>query len=230
MLEGLLGKDETPFKPQAVGQPLPRVDGRLEVTGTARFTAEHRPDGLVYGVVLGSAIARGRVASVETAQAEALPGVVVVITPASAPKLKPLPDKVQGIQYSGEGGLIEMLLPTQDDRIHYAGRAVAMVIAEGSEQATYAATQVRITYEEEMPEVSLDTATRSSKPESYCGMEPLQLSTRDPEKAFDKADVRLERHYETPFIPIAQLKRCRRSPLGRSAMARTCWSSTTQHG
>ena len=55
---------ETPFEPRIVGQALPRVDGKLKVTGTARFTAEHRPDGLVHGVVIGSAIACGRVAAV----------------------------------------------------------------------------------------------------------------------------------------------------------------------
>ena len=74
MLETLLGKQDPPFEPRSVGQALPRVDGRLKVTGGARFTAEHRPDGLVHGVVIGSAIARGRVASVDSAEAQALPG------------------------------------------------------------------------------------------------------------------------------------------------------------
>ncbi len=198
MLETLLGRPDVPFEPRSVGRPLPRVDGRLKVMGAARFTAEHRPDGLVHGVVIGSAIARGRVTSVDTAEAEALPGVVAVVTPATAPKLKPLPDKVQGIQYSGEGGLIEMLLPMQDDRVHYAGQAIVMVIAESFEQATHAATRVRIVYEEEVPDIDLDTATHRSKPDSYCGMEPLQLSTGDPAKAFDAAEVRLEREYATP--------------------------------
>ena len=69
-----------------------------------------------------------------------------------------------------------MLLPMQDNRIHYAGQAVAMVIAESFEQATYAATQVQVSYEEGACELEPDTATRRSKPDSYCGMGPLQLS------------------------------------------------------
>lgn len=194
----LLGQQDTPFQPRSVGQAFPRVDGRLKVTGSARFTAEHRPAGLVHGVVIGSAIACGRVAAVHTATAEALPGVIVVVTPFSAPKLKPLPDKVQGIQYSGKGGLIEMLLPMQDDQIHYAGQAVAMVIAESFEQATYAATHVQIKYIEQVPELNLNKATRRSKPDNYCGMESLQLSTGDPVKAFEQTEVRLEREYATP--------------------------------
>lgn len=198
MFEALFGKQDAPFEARSVGQPLPRVDGRLKVTGAARFTAEHRPDGMVHGVVIGSAIACGRVASVDVTEAEALPGVVAIFTPATAPKLKPLPDKVQGIQYSGEGGLIEMLLPMQDDRVHYAGQALVIVIAESFEQATFAASTVRIAYDAETPDLDLDTATRRSKPKDYCGMEPLQLSTGDPGKAYGEAAVRLERHYETP--------------------------------
>ncbi len=198
MFEELRGKHETAFEPHVVGQALPRVDGRLKVTGTAEFTAEHNPAGLVHGVVVGSAIACGRVASVEFAAAKASPGVIAVITPATAPKLKPLPDEIQGIQYSGEGGLIEMLLPLQDDRVHYAGQAVVLVVAETFEQATYAAALVKIAYETQVPELDLDKATRRSKPKSYCGMEPLQVSTGDPAKAFDEAEVQLERCSETP--------------------------------
>ena len=198
MFEGLHARHDAAFEPRSVGQAMPRVDGRAKVTGAARFTAEHTPEGLVHGVVIGSAIACGRIASVDAAEAEALPGVVAVITPATAPRLKPLPDKVQGIQYSGAGGLIEMLLPMQDDRVHYAGQAVVLVIADTFERATHAATRVRIAYEDETPELDLDTATRRSKPDDYCGMEPLQLSNGDPDKAHAAAEVRLELAYETP--------------------------------
>ncbi len=197
MFEGLFGEHvAVPFEARSVGRSIPRADGRLKVTGAATFTAEHRPEGLVHGIVIGSAIACGRITAVDIAEAEALPGVVAVITPFTAPRLKPLPDKVQGIQYSGEGGLIEMLLPMQDDRIHYAGQAVVLVAAESFEQATYAASLVGITYEEAAPD--LDTASHRSSPKSYCGMEPLQLSTGHPEKTYDAAEVRLERAYETP--------------------------------
>ncbi|UAJ10561.1 xanthine dehydrogenase family protein molybdopterin-binding subunit [Glacieibacterium megasporae] len=198
MFEKLLGEHHNAFTPQSVGKPVPRVDGRAKVTGQARFTAEHRLEGLVHGVVIGSAIARGRIALVDTREAAALPGVIAVVTPATAPRLAPLPDKVQGIQYSGEGGLIEMLLPMQDDAIHYAGQAIVMVVAESLEEATYAASRVTITYDEETPRLDLDLATRRSKPDSYCGMEPLQLSTGNPAKAFDEAEVQLECQYKTP--------------------------------
>ena len=186
------------FLPKAVGSPMPRVDGRLKVTGAARYTAEHRLEGMLHGVAVGSSIPRGRLVSVNTEEVEALRGVVAVVTPGSMPRLKPLPEKVQGIQYSGEGGLIEMMLPMQDDSIHYAGQTIALVIAETFEQATHAASRLRVTYEKAVAELELEVATRRSFPESYCGMEPLQLSAGDPAGAFDAAEVRFERDYETP--------------------------------
>ena len=182
----------------AVGQSLPRTDGRLKVTGGATFTAEHPVEGILYAQFVGSQIAYGRITSIDTAAVVALPGVVEVITPGTAPRLKPLPHGEQKITYSGEGGLIEMLIPMQDDRIHYAGQAVAIVIADTFERATYAASLVRIIYEEESPELNIESASRRSKPKSYCGMEPLQLSTGDPAAAYEAAEICLERTYETP--------------------------------
>ena len=220
MLETLLGRPDVPFEPRSVGRPLPRVDGRLKVMGAARFTAEHRPDGLVHGVVIGSAIARGRVTSVDTAEAEALPGVVTIITPATAPKLKPLPNKVQGIQYSGEGGLIEMLLPMQDDRIHYAGQAIVLVVAESFEQATHAATKVRIACEEEAPEIDLDTATRRSKPDSYCGWSRYSCPPAIPPRRSTPPRCGSNASTRRRSTPTARSRRSRPSPRGRSATAR----------
>ena len=190
--------EQPTFEAKSVGQPLPRVDGRLKVTGAATYTAEHRPDGLLHAVAVDSRIARGRVRAISAAAARAVPGVVDVITHETAPRLTPLPDKEQGIAYSGEGGLIEMFLPLQGDRVHYAGQVVALVVAETFEQATYAATLVEVDYEQESAELAMDAATRRAKPENYCGMEPLQLSAGDPQGAYDGAEVRIEHTYETP--------------------------------
>ena len=86
----------------------------------------------------------------------------------------------------------------QDDHIHYAGQTVAIVIADTFERATYAASLVHVTYAEKLPELNMETASHRSKPKSYCGMEPLQLSTGDPEAAYENAETRFERTYETP--------------------------------
>ncbi len=68
-----------------IGDPLNRVDGTVKVTGTALYAAEHRVDGLLYGWVVSSAIAKGRIAAIRDAEARAVPGVVDVITHENRP-------------------------------------------------------------------------------------------------------------------------------------------------
>ena len=187
-----------PVTLRAIGESVPRVDGRLKVTGAARFTAEHQPAGLLYAIPVVSGIASGRVRSIDLTAALALPGIVTGFTHETAPRIKPLPENVQGIQYAGEGGLIEMFLPLQSDEVHYAGQVVALLIADTFEQGLYAASLVKVDYEQRPGEFVMDDASSRAKPESYCGMEPLQLSTGDPAAAYDEAEVRQDTSYETP--------------------------------
>src|ERR1700754_2438349 len=56
-----------------VGKPLSRIDGPLKVQGKARFAAEFAPEDLVYAAVAFSTVAKGRIAALDTAAAEAAP-------------------------------------------------------------------------------------------------------------------------------------------------------------
>ncbi|MER6318242.1 hypothetical protein ABT237_31410 [Streptomyces sp. NPDC001581] len=51
---------------EVVGQALSRVDARLKVTGAATYAAEHRPEGLLHGVVVNATAARGMVSAIAT--------------------------------------------------------------------------------------------------------------------------------------------------------------------
>ena len=64
----------------AVGQPISRVDGRLKVTGDARYTADIRLEGIVHAAIVYSTIANGRTVSIDTVAAENAPGVLAVLT------------------------------------------------------------------------------------------------------------------------------------------------------
>ena len=70
-----------------LGQPLDRVDGPLKVTGQARYAAEFGASGLLHGSVVNSRIARGRILSIDSRAAEALPGVVLVLTHLNRPPI-----------------------------------------------------------------------------------------------------------------------------------------------
>src|SRR6185437_7448892 len=121
-----------------VGQPVVRADAFAKVTGTARYAAEHDSEDLAHGVVVASPIARGRIASIDAARALAVPGVLDVLTHANRPRMAHL-----GLLYKdmdSVGGT--PFRPLYDDRIHFSGQPVALVVAETFEAARHAAMLV----------------------------------------------------------------------------------------
>ena len=128
-----------------VGQPVSRVDGPAKVSGGATYTADFDPGpDLTYGVIVSSTIASGRVSDIDTAAAESAPGVVAVLTHLNAPRLPYGAHKV--LVDPAEGERMHVL---QDDRVHHQGQIVALVVAGTFEQATHAASLVRVTYADE---------------------------------------------------------------------------------
>ena len=67
--------------------PIDRVDGKAKVTGTATYAAEYKMQNTAYGFLVGSAVAKGRIKSIDTKAAERAPGVLAVITQLNAPKM-----------------------------------------------------------------------------------------------------------------------------------------------
>ncbi|SFQ53607.1 xanthine dehydrogenase family protein molybdopterin-binding subunit [Hymenobacter arizonensis] len=194
----------------ATGKPLDRVDGRLKVTGAARYTAEWEVPGLAYGAIVDSAIAHGTVSSIDVGAAKRAPGVLAVLTHENAPRLQPIPEKVGETQFRGEGGITETRQPLQNAAVEYAGQPLAVVVADTLERARYAATLVRVSYAEQAPQLAMATAGRKTRPESFLGnnQEKLQVTIGDPTAALAAAPVKLERVYESAIThhnPIEQL-------------------------
>ena len=126
------------------GTPLDRVDGVLKVTGQARYASEFPQQGLLYGSVVCSTIARGRVLNIHSTAALSLPGVVAVIDhrnrPAIASYDKPYED--------ADAATGSPFRPLYNDRVLYSGQPLVLVVANSLELAVFAATLVRIEYEE----------------------------------------------------------------------------------
>ncbi len=126
----------------AVGKPLDRVDGKLKVTGGARYAAEAPVQGVAFATIVQSTIARGKIKSIDVAAAKAAPGVIDILTPNNKPTLKAYqPDFMKG------GMPAEMRLPLSDMEVNHAGQHVAVVVARTLEQSRYAASLVKIDYE-----------------------------------------------------------------------------------
>ncbi len=151
-----------------VGRPIERVDGRLKVTGAARYAADTPVEGVAHAVIVQSTIARGR-AAIDAAEAERAPGVLAVITPRNMPRLRCVKADFSGGGAPGGGTMLgEDRLPLQDDAVHYAGQHLAVVVAETLEQARHAASLVRVTYEAERPLLALDDPTATvEEPEEF---------------------------------------------------------------
>ncbi|MBC8140266.1 MAG: xanthine dehydrogenase family protein molybdopterin-binding subunit, partial [Armatimonadetes bacterium] len=111
---------------EAIGQPIDRRDGRLKVTGAARYAAVQDIPNLVYGVIVESGIASGRVRQIDTSRAERSPGVIQVVTHENAPRLQPFPAKLGQTRLSGDGGVGEEYQPLQAAQIFFAGQPVAV--------------------------------------------------------------------------------------------------------
>jgi xanthine dehydrogenase YagR molybdenum-binding subunit len=185
---------------QSVGTPQNRVDGRLKVTGAAKYAAEFPVKDVAYGVLVLSSIAKGTITRIQTAAAEKAPGVLAVITHQNAEKVW-LPDKVKALVDPKVG---RPLQPLQDDQVHYHGQPIGVVVADTFERAIYAATLVTATYDKSKAVLDFEEAvekrfTPHEMEESDRGTEKSPHYERgEPEKALDKAEVKVEGTYSHP--------------------------------
>lgn len=177
-----------------IGAPVSRLDGRLKVQGRARFAAEVPMAGLTYAALLHSTIARGRIAAIDTAAAEAAPGVVFVMTHRNAPRLSPPVLMNTKPKAAGTSNLPVM----QDAEIHWNGQPVALVLAETQEQADHAASLVRIHYEAAPAITDFKAAKGSTRiPANILGEAP-SVAKGDAEAALQQAAFKVDLAYETP--------------------------------
>jgi xanthine dehydrogenase YagR molybdenum-binding subunit len=169
---------------KVVGQPVDRIDGPLKTTGTAPY-AHDRHDVVAnqaYGYIVGAAIAKGRVTSMDTAAAKAAPGVIAVVTAQNAGKL-------------GKGKFNTARLLGGPDIQHYH-QAIALVVAETFEQARAAANLVRVEYARGKGNFDLASVKNTAQPaQSFGG--PAQTAVGDFAGAFAAAPVKLDATYTT---------------------------------
>lgn len=173
-----------------VGKPTERIDGPLKTTGLARYAYEKNDDApnAAYGYVIGSAIAKGRIASIDLTLARAAPGVLAVITAKEAGKL-------------GKGKLNTAKLLGGPDIDHYH-QAIAVVVAETFEQARAAAGLVRVDYTRTQGHFDLDEALKTAPLTGGNSGEgsaaPPVDRVGDFESAFASAPIQVDEHYTTP--------------------------------
>ena len=164
-----------------IGQGIDRVDGRLKVTGQARYAAEFAVPDVVHAVLVNSTIGAGAIAGFDVAAARAMPGVLAIITPDNAPKLQikwRLPAIGSCAAAAGSG--------------HPLQRTACRRRRGGDpEQADAAASLVRVRYRRDEPVTSMDVVLgQAYTPKSFRnGTRPADSRRGDPDSAFDGGAV-----------------------------------------
>ena len=184
-----------------IGQPVSRVDGRLKVTGEARYAAEFDPGpNLAHAVIVDSTIPNGRVASIDASAAEQAPGVLRVITHLNAPWLAYREHRAFVDPSAGE-----RLHVFQDDQVRFNGHPVrvVVVVAESLEQAQHAASLVSVTYADAEAITDFGPAFQSAAPpreqKSDTGEKQRPKTGRgDAATALSTAEVSIEAEYWIP--------------------------------
>jgi xanthine dehydrogenase YagR molybdenum-binding subunit len=174
------------------GKPTSRVDGRAKVTGVAKYAAEYNVPGLAHGVVVSSTIPRGRIKRIHVADALALEGVLDVFSHEHRPSLasshKSYTDEV-----APDGAPFR---PLYDAEVVFNGQPVALVVADEFEIARFAASLVRVEYEQQAHITDFDA--RRTRGE-ISKRDPAHAVRRgEPAAAFDRAGIRIKTEYRMP--------------------------------
>ncbi|ASP81370.1 aldehyde oxidoreductase molybdenum-binding subunit PaoC [Sinorhizobium meliloti] len=167
---------------KVIGKPITRIDGPLKTTGKAIYAYEwHDPNTrYAYGYIVGSAIAKGRIRSMDVAAARNAPGVIAVVTSDGVGELK-----------KGKYNTAKLFGGTEIQHYH---QAIAVVVAETFEEARAAAALVKVDYAEEKGAFDLAAAKDSAVEPEGGG----DSGAGDFDAAFEAAPVKLDQIYTTP--------------------------------
>jgi len=179
-----------------IGTATSRVDGHDKVTGAAKYAGEFKAANLAHASVLTSAIAKGRIARIDSREAMKISGVIAVLSHENRPAMADN-DEAYKDDVAPEGSPFR---PLYDERIHFSGQPIALVIAEDSETARFAASLVRVTYEQE---AFVTDAHRERDKAIALKIGETPFSPPNPrgsaETAFAAAAVRHQGEYSTPI-------------------------------
>ncbi|MDX8490287.1 xanthine dehydrogenase family protein molybdopterin-binding subunit [Mesorhizobium sp. VK22B] len=169
------------------GEPLPRVDARLKVTGQAGYPADLPTANIAYGALATSSIAKGRVTKLHLDEARAVPGLLDIVTYGDM-------DRVDRPKF-GNGSATSL----HERTIFHDGQIIALAVAETFEAAEEAAQLIRAEYEEEKPTASFDSPGTKTVPAA--GKSPMlkeDVKAGDFDAAYAAAPVKIDARYSTP--------------------------------
>ena len=190
-----------------VGRPLPRHDARDKVAAATAYAADWAMPGMLHAAVLRSPYPSARIVKLETAGAERMPGVAVVLTAKDVPR-NTLSTDVPG-QTTAVGPLRATLYVLAQDRVRHQGEPVALVAAETLEQARAAAEAIDVEYEPLPGVFGPEAALAPDAPrvhETGNVLAEWRIARGDLAAAFARAAVVVEGEYATQCVDAASLE------------------------
>jgi aldehyde oxidoreductase len=198
--ERMAGRGSLEVHPEArelISNPQLREEAIKKVTGTCRYADDIEMDGMLYGVILWAAHPHAKIISIDTSAAEAVDGVVMVLT------AKDIPGKNQA-------GLIVRDQPAiADKKTRYIGDSLASVFAETLEIAEIARDKIQVEYEVLPGVFSPQEAAKPDAPRVHDDgnlVKHAAIVRGDVDQAFAMCEVVIEGSYSTPFVEHAFLE------------------------
>ena len=180
-----VGPEPTISRPGGIGKSEHRPDGVPKVTGEFEYASDMWLDGTLFGATLRSPHPHARIWSIETSEAEAIPGVYAVLTHEDVPGRK-----VYGMEIPDQPVLAW-------DRIRYQGEPVAIVAADHPETARRALEKIAIDYEVLDPLADAEEAMRENAPKLHLSGNVLNhVHIKHGDGDAVEADVVVEGEYE----------------------------------
>src|SRR5580693_4485151 len=176
-----------------VGKPIDRVDGRLKVTGGARYAYEMQQDGVLYGFVVEASIGKGTIRSIDSRAAEKAPGVRLVLTHRNAPA-------------QGTGDHHEAHPVLTGPQVTRYGQPVAFVVADSFEEARAAAYLVNVKYDRSNGKYALRANLDEARVPKPKGAPAADSAVGDFAAAFAGAPVQIDVTYTTPLQSHAMME------------------------
>jgi xanthine dehydrogenase YagR molybdenum-binding subunit len=174
-----------------MGGPVPRIDGRLKVTGEALYASDFAVRNPAFAYFVTSAIAKGRINAVDLSDAMSVPGVLDVLTHENT--------AINEVKFSTGGGGATTSWQNLGPEIGHDGQIVAVVLADSFEAAREAAYRTKISYTEQQPSATFDSPGVTREDASKANERAKELpQAGDAEAALASAAVKFDAEYGTP--------------------------------
>jgi CO/xanthine dehydrogenase Mo-binding subunit len=225
---------------KVIGTRPIRPDGVEKVTGRAQYGADIRLPGLVYGRILRSPHAHARILSIDTSEAEKMPGVLAVTTardlPAAADKVEEMGEQAVNLRELSDNILAST-------KVLYHGHAVAGVAAVTAHQAEEAVRAIKVEYEVLPPVLNVVDAMRPDAPllseqritmqmGKPVGDKPSNIASivrfqgGDLDAAFADADFTIERDFDSRMVHQGYIEPHNATCSWNADGTLTIWTST----